>query len=258
MGLVDLGALHPLDPDEHADDHQLVARLLLLLRPDDVRAAVRPGHYHASQATAELVLALLVVGAMIGTLVSGRITDAMLRRGFLEAGSGSRRSATSAPPLLLIPGFLGRPPDAGGVVRRRRRRAAVGRQPAARCRPARHHARRPVGPRREHRTVAALARPGAGAARVRRPRDLIAGIVPQQAPIGTHARRRLRERRARSRDQLPDLARTLVAAGLFLLRARVTYPSDVATAAASHQASTGDQPPRPPKMANEPRVGSSS
>ena len=35
------GALHPLDPDQHADDHQLVARLLLLLRPADVRAAVR-------------------------------------------------------------------------------------------------------------------------------------------------------------------------------------------------------------------------
>ena len=42
------------------------------------------GHYHASQATAELVLGLLVVGAMIGTLVSGRLTDAMVRRGALE------------------------------------------------------------------------------------------------------------------------------------------------------------------------------
>ena len=43
------------------------------------------GHYHASQATAELVLALLVGGALIGTLVSGRVTDTMVRRGFLEA-----------------------------------------------------------------------------------------------------------------------------------------------------------------------------
>src|SRR3989440_4435645 len=43
------------------------------------------GHYHASQATAELVLGLLVVGAMIGTLVSGRVSDAMVRRGGLHA-----------------------------------------------------------------------------------------------------------------------------------------------------------------------------
>src|SRR5947199_386842 len=40
------------------------------------------GHYHASQATAELVLAALVVGGLIGTLVSGRVTDTMVRRGF--------------------------------------------------------------------------------------------------------------------------------------------------------------------------------
>ena len=38
-----VGSLHPLDPVERADDHRLVARLLLLRRADDVRAAVRQG-----------------------------------------------------------------------------------------------------------------------------------------------------------------------------------------------------------------------
>ena len=41
LGLVDARALHPLDPDQHPDDHQLVAGLLLLLRAVDLRAAVR-------------------------------------------------------------------------------------------------------------------------------------------------------------------------------------------------------------------------
>ena len=43
------------------------------------------GHYHASQATATLVLGLLVLGALLGTLVSGPLTDALVRRGRLEA-----------------------------------------------------------------------------------------------------------------------------------------------------------------------------
>ena len=36
-----LGPLRAVDPDQRADDHQLVTRLLLLLGTDDVRAAVR-------------------------------------------------------------------------------------------------------------------------------------------------------------------------------------------------------------------------
>src|SRR5438477_4389173 len=43
------------------------------------------GHYHVNQATAEVVLAALVGGAMIGTLISGRVTDTLVRRGYLEA-----------------------------------------------------------------------------------------------------------------------------------------------------------------------------
>ena len=52
------------------------------------------GHYHVNQATAEVVLAALVGGAMIGTLISGKITDAMVRRGV-------RRGARLGPGALL-------------------------------------------------------------------------------------------------------------------------------------------------------------
>ncbi len=43
------------------------------------------GHYHAGQAEAELVLALLVVGGIVGTVVGGRVGDLMLRNGRLAA-----------------------------------------------------------------------------------------------------------------------------------------------------------------------------
>ena len=62
------------------------------------------GHYHASQATAELVLGLLVAGALVGTLVSGRVTDALCAAGSWRRGSGSRRSATWAPRCCSSPG----------------------------------------------------------------------------------------------------------------------------------------------------------
>ena len=100
MGLVAARPLHPLDPDQHPDDHQLVAGLLLLLGTVDVRAAVRPRPlprqpgrrpswcWHCSSA-----------GALVGTLVSGRVTDVMLAP--RRAGGprlGARRCVTSAPP----------------------------------------------------------------------------------------------------------------------------------------------------------------
>src|SRR6185437_12398019 len=64
------------------------------------------GHYHASQASAELVLAMLVLGAMIGTLVSGRVTDAMVRAGHLEARVWVPAICYLAAAALLIPGIV--------------------------------------------------------------------------------------------------------------------------------------------------------
>jgi MFS family permease len=64
------------------------------------------GHYHASQATAELVLGLLVTGAMIGTLVSGRLTDYMVRRGMLESRIWVPALSYIGAAALLIPGIV--------------------------------------------------------------------------------------------------------------------------------------------------------
>jgi hypothetical protein len=63
--------------------------------------------------------------------------------------------------------------------------------------------------------------------------DLIAGIAPEQAPIGTHPGV-MSPGAARGLEiSLLALLVTLAAAGVFLLRARHTYPRDVATAAAA-------------------------
>src|SRR5207248_8667988 len=64
------------------------------------------GHYHASQATAELVLALLVGGAMAGTLISGRVTDVLLRRGVLEVRVWVPALCYIGAAGLLIPGVV--------------------------------------------------------------------------------------------------------------------------------------------------------
>src|SRR5262249_23255107 len=67
--------------------------------------------------------------------------------------------------------------------------------------------------------------------------QLIAGIAPEQAPVGTHPGP-VSPSAARGLEiSFLLLLGTLVAAGLFLLRARATYPRDVATAAASNQGS---------------------
>jgi MFS family permease len=191
------------------------------------------GHYHVGQATAELVLALLVVGALIGTLISGQLTDLMLRRGFLEARVWVPALCYFGAVALLIPGVIGShltPAvwfDVGG--------AAL----LSAANPPLDAARLDIMPaglwgraestrtflRSLAQAIAPLAFGGLA--------DLIAGIAPAQAPIGTHPG-----------AVSPSIARgleitflimlvTLAAAGVFLARSRNTYPQDVATAAAS-------------------------
>ena len=64
--------------------------------------------------------------------------------------------------------------------------------------------------------------------------DLVAGFVPKQAPIGTHSHEVVSQSTGTGLQvSFLIMVTTLAAGGFFLLRARVTYPTDVATAAAS-------------------------
>ncbi len=201
------------------------------------------GHYHASQASAELVLAMLVLGAMIGTLVSGRVTDAMVRAGHLEARVWVPAICYLAAAALLIPGIVSShlsPAlwfDVGG--------AAL----LSAANPPLDAARLDIMPaglwgraestRTVLRSVAQALAPVVfgGLSQV------VAGIAPAQAPVGTHTGV-ISPSAARGLEiSFLLLVSTLAAAGVFLLKARSTYPTDVATAAASNQGS-----PDPPEV----------
>ncbi len=201
------------------------------------------GHYHVNQATAELVLGLLVGGAMIGTLAGGRVTDAMVHRGSLQARVWVPAVCYLGAAVLLIPGFVSSQLtpalwfDVGG--------AAL----LSAANPPLDAARLDIMPaglwgraestRTVLRSLAQALAPivFGGLA------DLIAGIAPEQAPVGTHpAVISAGEARGLEISFLVLLS-TLAAAGIFLLRARTTYPRDVATAAASNQGS--DPAPAP-------------
>jgi MFS family permease len=193
------------------------------------------GHYHASQATAELVLALLVAGAMAGTLVSGRITDALLRQGHLEVRVWVPALCYLGAAALLVPGILGShltPAIWFDIAGASLLSAANPPLDAARLdiMPAglwgRAESTRTVL-RSFAQALAPLVFGGLA--------DLIAGIAPEQAPIGTHPGV-ISPGAARGLEiSFLVLLGTLAAAGIVLLRARSTYPRDVATAAASHQ-----------------------
>jgi len=197
------------------------------------------GHYHAVQATAELVLALLVGGAMVGTLVSGRVTDLLLRQGYLEVRVWVPALCYIGAAVLLIPGFLSShlTPAVWFDV--------AGAALLSAANPPLDAARLDIMPaglwgraestRTVLRSLAQALAPlvFGGLA------DLIAGIAPEQAPIGTHPGV-ISPGAARGLEiSFLLLISTLAAAGVILLRARHTYPRDVATAAASHQGSTG-------------------
>lgn len=64
--------------------------------------------------------------------------------------------------------------------------------------------------------------------------DLVAGFVPQQAPIGTHTHGIVSSAIGTGLQiSFLVMLSALAAAGIFLLRARNTYPTDVATAGAA-------------------------
>jgi MFS family permease len=192
------------------------------------------GHYHASQATATLVLGLLVLGALAGTLVSGHVTDALVRRGRLEARIWVPAGCYLGAAALLIPGLLSShltPAiwfDVGG--------AAL----ISAANPPLDAARLDIMPsglwgraestRTFLRSLAQAIAPllfGAVA-------DIAAGFVPAQAPIGTHPHGIVSAATGTGLQvSFLIMLSTLAAAGVFLLRARNSYPKDVATAGAA-------------------------
>jgi MFS family permease len=194
------------------------------------------GHYHASQATAELVLAMLVIGALVGTIVGGRLTDSLLRRGFLEARVYVPAVCYVGAAVLLIPGFV------SSTLTPALWFDVAGAALLSAANPGLDAARLDIMPaglwgraesvRTFLRSLAQALAPllFGGLA------DLIAGIAPEQSPVGTHPGV-ISPGEARGLEiAFVIMVSTLLAAGVFLLRARKTYPRDVATAAASQDA----------------------
>jgi MFS family permease len=193
------------------------------------------GHYHASLATSELVLVVLVIAAVGGTLVSGRLTDWMLVRGMLKARVLVPAACYVLAALLLVPGFISSSLtpalwfDVVGVAL-----IAAANPPIQAARldimPAALWGRAASGQTAIRSLAQALAPTLFGVMT-----SIVAGFVPRQAPIGTHPGRPSPATATGLEVTFLIMLATLVAAGIFLARARVTYASDVATAAASEQ-----------------------
>ncbi len=191
------------------------------------------GHYHASQATAELALALLVGGAIVGTVVGGRVTDAMLERGNPSARVWFPGACYIGAAVLLLAGFLGSSLtpalwfDVAGAAL-----ISAANPPVQAARldvvPAGLWGRASSALTVVRSLAQALAPIAFGGVS-----QLIAGIVPRQAPIGTHPHAPSSSATTGLQVSFLIMLVTLVAAGVILFRARATFPSDIATAAAS-------------------------
>jgi MFS family permease len=194
------------------------------------------GHYHASQATATLVLGLLVLGSLVGTLVSGPVSDWLTRHGRFEARVWVPAVCYLAATAALIPGLL------AGTLGSALWFDVAGSALISAANPPLDAARLDIMPsglwgraestRTLLRSMAQALAPllfGAVA-------DLIAGFSPPQAPIGTHTHPIVSSATgAGLQASFMIMLVTLAAAGVFLLKARHTYPTDVATAAEGWQ-----------------------
>ena len=197
------------------------------------------GHFRASQATAELVLALLVVGAVIGTLIGGRVPDLLLKRGYLSARVWFPGVCYLGAAVLMIPGFV------GSSITPAIWFDALGAALISAANPPLQAARLDVVPaglwgraqsaltvvRSLAQALAPLVFGGVS--------QLIAGIFPSQAPIGTHVHAPPSSTTNGLEVTFLVMLVALAAAGYFLFRARATFPSDVASAAASEPEARG-------------------
>jgi MFS family permease len=201
------------------------------------------GHYHASQATATLVLGVLVLGALIGTLVSGPVTDLLTRRGTLEARVWVPAVCYLGAVAVLIPGLLS--DHLGSAIWFDFLGAAL----IASANPPLDAARLDIMPSglwgRAESTRTFLRSLGQALAPLLfgAVADLVAGFVPPQAPLGSHTHRIVSAATGTGLQvSFLIMLSTLGAAGVFMLRARKTYPSDVATAGAARPALVPDPP----------------
>ncbi|HEX5192120.1 MAG TPA: MFS transporter [Solirubrobacteraceae bacterium] len=198
------------------------------------------GHWQISQADATLFLGVLVIGAVVGTLLSGPLTDLLTRMGHLAARIWVPAICNVAAGLVLIPGIL-----AGSLV------AALpfcfaGTALISAANPPLDAARLDIMPpklwgraesvRTFLRSVAqALAPLLFGGVS-----DLIAGFEPQKAPLGTHTTTIVSSATGSGLEiTFLVMLASLLAAGWFLWRARETYAVDVVTAGASWSHSPG-------------------
>jgi MFS family permease len=194
-------------------------------------------HYRVGVATAELVLIMLVIGALIGTLISGRLSDLMVRRGYVEARVMIPAACYLGATAVLIPGILAS--HIGGAIWFDVAGAAL----LSAANPPLDAARLDVIPARLWgrgesvrsclRSLAQAFAPLIFGAVV----DLIAHFTPQQRFIGPHSGAVHPNASAGTGLEFTFLIMlvSLAAAGIFLARARLRYPVDVATAAAAHQ-----------------------
>ncbi|MBV9165729.1 MAG: MFS transporter [Solirubrobacterales bacterium] len=201
------------------------------------------GHYNVGQATAEVVLLALVIASLVGTLISGRLTDAMLRRGMLTARIWVPAVCYLTAAGLLVPGIL------IGTLTPALWFTVGGAALLMAANPPLDAARldimsaglwgRAESTRTFLRSLAQAVAPVAfgGVA------SLIAGFVPAQAPVGTRPGGVSAAEATGLEITFLIMLTALFAAGVFLLYARRTYPRDVATAAASNQG--GQRRPTP-------------
>ncbi len=190
------------------------------------------GHYGIGQLTSELVLLLIVLGAMTGTVVSGRVTDMLVRRGTLEARVWVPAVCYFGAACLLVPGFIihSLTPALWFDI--------AGATLLAAANPPLDAARLDIVPsglwgraestRSFLRSLAQALAPllFGGLA------SLVAGMSPAQAPIGTHSGGVSAAGATGLEVTFLIMLVALVAAGVFLARSHRTYPRDVATAAA--------------------------